>query len=320
MVPAVETLVSVKGTLDDPVHDLCFEGLTFKHSNWIRAYDHGYLNLQAGQYTIEPTNENVQYIGRPPAAVYVACAHHIVFEKNVFTELGATALDFHYASHDNEIAGNVFYDIAGSGISLAKFADEDCENHAPYNSTDEREICRNEKIHNNYLTQVGLDYGGCIGIVCGWPQAVMIDHNELKDLAYTGISVGWGWTHEPSVMKNNKIRWNRIDHPMSLHADGGGIYTLSEMPGSLIYRNYIFNLKRSAWAVGASVKGLHLDEGSGGITVQENLLVGDATIERIRLHQNGLIICKPKMSSMYPGIIKEAGLEQEYQDIKNVIK
>jgi hypothetical protein len=64
----------------------------------------------------------------------------------------------------------------------------------------------------------------------------------------------------------------------------------------------------------------HLDQGSGGITVQENLLTGDATIERMRLHQNGLIISKPKMISMYPGIIKDAGLEQEYQDIKNVIK
>ena len=121
-------------------------------------------------------------------------------------------------------------------------------------------------------------------------------------------------------MRNNKIRWNHIDRPMTLFADGGGIYTLSEMPGTHIYRNYVSNVSRSEWAVGASSKCYFLDEGSGGITMQENHEKADTDIERLRLHVAGEIRFMPKSFGDYQGIVAGAGLQPEYEAIKELAR
>ena len=322
IVPQVETLVSVQGTLDDPVRHMRFEGITFKHSNWTMPYDQGYLNVQAGQYTIEPTVGNTQYVGRPPAAVYVAGAQNLVFKRNVFTKLGSTALDLHYGTRDCEVVGNVFYNIAGSGISHAKLSDPDVEFHTPYNPEDKREMSVNDRIHNNYIELVGDEYGGCVGIVGGYSTAVKIDHNELRDIAYSGISLGWGWTYEPNAMRDNMIRWNHIDNPCTIFADGAGIYTLSEMPGSLISSNFVSNVSRPEKADSKlSSKCYYLDMASGGITFDRNHVKHyDHGVERWFFHQPGEIKVTRLDSSMYPGIIEAAGLEPEYKDIKGLVE
>lgn len=318
-VPSLETLFHIKGVPSKPVKFLTIKGLKFMHTNWVRPSLKGYLNIQAGQYNVEPTYQNIQYVERPPAAVLVQNAYNVKIERNYFNQIGAVALDLHYGTKNCEVVGNVFNEISGTSISHAKLSDPGVEIHLPYKPKDKRELCINDKIHNNYITNSGFDYGGAIGILSGWPVGVKIDHNELKDLAYSGISVGWGWTHEINAMKNNMIRWNKIDNPCSLYGDGGGIYTLSNMPGSLIYRNYVLNVKRSEWATGASTKCFYLDEGSGGITLQENYAQADEGIERLRLHVTGEIKVKPKKFDMYKTIKSGAGLENEYKDIKKII-
>lgn len=318
IVPQVETLLAVKGTLDRPVEYLSVEGVTFLHSTWLLPNERGYLNIQAGQYSLEPTVENVQYAGRPPAAVEAECAHHCVFKRNVFKKLGAVGLDLHFGTRECEVAGNVFYDIAGSGISHAKLSDPEVEIHEPYNPEDKRELCVNDRIHNNYVENIGYEYGGAIGILSGWPVALTLHHNELHNLAYSGISVGWGWTHEPNAMRDNRILWNHIDRPMTLYGDGGGIYTLSEMPGSLIASNFVSNVESSEWVVGAKSKCYFLDEGSGGITMQHNHEHVKPGIERVRLHVPGKVTFMPKTFDDYRGIIDGAGLQPEYEDIKEL--
>ena len=316
VVPQVETLLSVKGTLDDPVRNMRFEGIVFEHSNWTLPFHRGYLNVQAGQYSLEPTEGNTQYVGRPPAAVYVAAAHNIVFKRNIFTKLGATALDLHYGTEDCEVVGNVFYNIAGTGISHARLSDPDVEFTTPYNPEDPRDRCLNDRIHNNYIESAGHEYGGCVGILGGYSTAVQIDHNELRNLAYSGISLGWGWTRTPNAMRDNKIRWNLIDRPMTLFADGAGIYTLSEQQGTLIYRNWVSNVKRSKWALGSDTICYYLDEASGGITFQENWGEKEHGVSMFFFHVPGKIEITPLEGSMYSEIKAGAGLESEYEDIK----
>ena len=53
IVPAVETLLKVEGTPDDPVRDVTFEGVTFSHATWMRPSVSGHAPLQAGMYMIE---------------------------------------------------------------------------------------------------------------------------------------------------------------------------------------------------------------------------------------------------------------------------
>lgn len=318
MVPELETLVSIVGTLDHPVRYLRFEGLTFMYSNWIRPNHQGYLNLQAGQYNIAPTFKNTQYVGRPPAAVYAAGVQNVVFSRNVFKHLGATGLDIHYGSSHCEVVGNVFYDISGTAVSQARLSDPDVSIGHPYNPEDPRDRCVNDAIHNNYIYSVGFDYGGAIGILCGYTTGVIIDNNELRDLAYTGISVGWGWNPAPNAMRDNLIRKNLIDHPMVLFTDGAGIYTLSPMPGSVIARNFVKNMQHPEGATGVhKSKCYYLDERSSGITMDNNYWENiGPRVERFFLHKQGEIHFLPYDQSTFYAVRKEAGLRSEFKNIK----
>jgi hypothetical protein len=51
--PALETVVRVQGTLDQPVSYVQFKGLTFAHTTWLRPSQQGHVPLQAGMYLLD---------------------------------------------------------------------------------------------------------------------------------------------------------------------------------------------------------------------------------------------------------------------------
>ncbi len=106
-----------------------------------------------------------------------------------------------------------------------------------------KEVCKNNLIKNNYITRIGQYNKGAPGIQTYYTDSLEISHNTIKDVPYTGIAVGWGWTNttDSTTSKNNKILNNFIDTYNTLCFDGGGIYTLGQQPGSVISGNYIKN-------------------------------------------------------------------------------
>lgn len=313
--PQAQTLFHISGTPEQPVENLEFHRLGFQYSNWTRPSQKGHLTLQAFQYTIDPTENNTQYVGRPPAAVYVRLARNVVFKENIFQHLGATALDLHHGTDHCQVIGNVFSNISGNGIALAKFADPTVRIHIPFMPESDSEVCRNDRIENNYIEKTGQDYYGAVGIACGYPQNVLIEHNELYDMPYTGISIGWGWTKDESVMKGNIIRRNHIHHVARLLADGGGIYTLSRQPGSVIRENYIHHIIKSEWAVGSDVNGVFMDEGTDGYTCEHNI-IQHTPAGAFRFHRTGTLVFKNEGITSDPKVMKNAGLTPDYAFIK----
>jgi len=277
--PMLETLMSVEGTsTSDQVHNLRFEGLTFAHSTFLRPSEHGFLDAQAGQYNLTAEANNDQTIARPPAGVRVMNAHHIHFERNLFTQMGATGLDFVSGTQDDLIVGNAITEIAGNGFSIGKFtADETTEYHVPYNPADKNEICTRDTFTNNYINRVTTEFQGGCGIAAGYPAYLTIEHNEVSHTNYTGISVGYGWTASPTAMTHNKINYNNIHHVNEIMTDGGAIYTLSNQDtGSEIQYNYIHDYACSQWA-DYGCNGLYLDEQTSGYTIAHNVLINCPT-------------------------------------------
>ena len=45
--PAVEKLVELRGTLDRPVQNIRFEGITFEHGSWLLPSKIGFVDVQA---------------------------------------------------------------------------------------------------------------------------------------------------------------------------------------------------------------------------------------------------------------------------------
>lgn len=252
--PSVETLMKIQGdSLGSTVHHLNFEGITFAHSTYLRPSDSGNLILQAGQYSLSTTNTindpSAEYIGRPASGLYVENADYIRFERNFFTQMGATALDFYSGTHNSTIVGNVFKDISGNGISIAKFVQNGTTSDVvPYNPGDQREICSSDSISNNLISSIGTEFFGSCGIACGYPQNIRIDHNEVSYCPYTGINVGFGFTSKNNAMRNNIVIYNEIHHVMQILCDGAAIYTLSYQPNSQISYNYIHDFNKSLWA------------------------------------------------------------------------
>ncbi len=293
-----------------------FMGSPYAHSTWLYPGNNGYLGLQAGLFSLESTDKNIQFVDRPPAAVLVKEGHHIQFIGNQFQHLGATALDLCHAVSDNLVESNTFEDIAGIGIALARFNDGQAEIHSIYKPDDAREICQRNIIRNNFIQFAGQDYADACGIAIGYARETLVEHNEIADLPYTGISIGWGWSRDENVMRDNTIQYNEIHHVVKLLADGGGIYTLSRQPNSLIKANYIHDIRQSPWVVGHESGGIFMDEGSGGITLENNVFVN--VEKKIKLQKvHGISILGYDLSGSELETVKAtAGLEPKFQNLR----
>ncbi|PTS90474.1 hypothetical protein DBR27_21665, partial [Flavobacterium sp. HMWF030] len=282
-VPVLENLVEVKGTIDSPVHDFRFKGISFQYSNWLRPSQQGHVPLQSGMYLLDAyklkipgtpnqaTLENQAWVGRPRAAVEVNYSNNIQFESCRFEHLASTGLDLNKGTNHNTVKGNLFKDIGGSAINIGVFSEEAFEAHLPLVIKDEREICSDEVIADNLITNVTTEDWGTLGISAGFVRNLTIENNEISDVSYSAIAMGWGWTHTANVMKNNKILGNKIHHYAKHLHDVAGIYTLSSQPNSQIEENYIDKVYNSPYAHDPFLwLYLYTDEGSEGFTIKNN--------------------------------------------------
>ncbi|MFC5668452.1 RICIN domain-containing protein [Kitasatospora misakiensis] len=316
--PALETLFDVKGSnLNSPVHDLRFSGITFTQTTWMEPTNNGYLNAQGGNYNISADNNNNQFVGRPPAGVQAANADRVSFTGNVFTQLGSTALDLSHGVHDSSATGNYVFDIAGNGIMVGKFSDPNVEYHSVYNppttpaGEDAREVVKNVTVKNNLITRIGQDYLGTAGINAGFVNSTTIDHNDISDTPWAGISLGWGWQSAANAEGNNSVSYNRIGNVMNRLCDAAGIYHLSNDPGTVFNGNYIHDVVRSPAACGSPVHGIYLDEGSNNMTVSNNVL--SHTDGFINQNRNGTNVTLTNNTTSGDAVIKASGLESGYQ-------
>lgn len=257
--PKLTQLTQIQGTPDDPVKNIDFLGIAFEHSTWLEPSEEGF----ASRYSDYIFKEHVKTYNIP-GAIHVQNAENIRFEGNVFRNLGATAVVLWSGVHDSAFVGNTFHDISASAISIGM----DLIEHPP----DSSQVCRRNVIKNNFITKVGRDYHSSVGIWAGYTEGIIIENNELADMPYTGIAVGFGSTFKSTPLKNNLIRRNRIHNVMNLLADGAGIYTVSKQPGTTIVENYVFDIVRSPWAGEFPISGIYLDDNSSLIIVTDNIL------------------------------------------------
>lgn len=283
--PAVETLVQVAGTPDEPVKDVTFEGITFSYATWMRPSVSGHAPLQAGMYMTEAYKlrpkmdrpngdhklDNQGWVGRPAAAVSLNCAENVSFTKCTFEHNASTGLDYHLYIKGGTVDHCTFRDIGGNGILAGGFSPEGFEAHKPYDPADRRIICTGLNITNNLITDVTNEDWGCIGIGAGFVRDIRICNNEISDVSYTGISVGWGWNQQPCSMANNLISGNLIYKYAKHMYDTAGIYTLGAQPHSLIEGNVVRDIYTPSYVHDPEHWFyLYTDEGSSGITVRNN--------------------------------------------------
>ncbi len=281
--PILENLVQIKGTIDDPVKNIHFKNISFQYATWNRPTYKGHVPHQAGMpmtdaYKLKPSGvrdrdelENQAWVVRPEAAVRISFAKNTSFEDCSFLHLASTALDYNIGVKNNLIKGNLFKDIGGSGILMGVFSPPGFEIHRLYKPKDQRVVADSNRITNNFLTNIANEDWGSVGIGLGYTRNSLIAHNEIENVSYSGISMGWGWNPRKNVMSNNKVTANRIHHFGKHDYDCAGIYTLSAQPGSIISKNYIDSAYKAPYPhAPAFWFYLYTDEGSAGITLKDN--------------------------------------------------
>ena len=323
MAPSLETLVQIEGTIDNPVTNIFFKGISFQHTGWLRPSQQGHVPHQAGMYMTDAyklrpagtadkkTLDNQAWIGRPAAAVQINYASATGFENCRFEHLASTGLDYHKAVHNNVVKGNLFKDIGGTAILAGGYSDAATEIHLPYNPKDEREVCDGIVISNNLITDGTNEDWSCVGIGAGYTRNTTIEHNEIENVSYTGISMGWGWSPTANAMKNNKIAGNKIHHYGKHNYDCSGIYTLSSQPNSFITGNYIDSIYKAPYAhLPSHWFYMYTDEGSSYFTVKDNWTPTEKYLQNANGPGNVWSNNGPMVNA---NVKSEAGLQKEYQ-------
>ncbi len=280
--PVVEQLVSIDGSLERPVHHLTFKNIQFEHSSWNRPSYEGHVTLQGGFQLIDAYKllipglpekaelENQAWIARPETAICVKGSNHIRFDGCTFQHLGNTGLDYEWAVTHSSVENCKFTDIGGTAIQIGEFPSGGFETHVPFKPINEQELCSDILIKNNLITEVTNEDWGCVGIGAGYVKNVTIIHNEVSHVNYSGICVGWGWTLLESGMKNNRIEANYVHHFARRLYDAGGLYTLSNQPGSVMKDNRIEALIDAPYATNDRAFYIYFDEATDGYTVENN--------------------------------------------------
>jgi hypothetical protein len=274
----IEQLVVVDGA-----EHVTFEGLTFENTCWNRPLHKGHVTLQGGfplvdAYKLEQSPglpwddglENQAWIERPVAAVTVRNAREVNFTDCRFQHLGATALDYESIDHGT-IADCSFEDIGGTAILAGSFAESPREVHRPY--TDLAAKCRGLDIIRNTIHDAANEDWGAVGIGVGYARECTIWENTVSHVNYSGICLGWGWTPHDTGMVGNIIEGNTVgDYARQLY-DAGGIYTLSNQPGSRITDNEISAPAAAPYATNDRAFCIYLDARTDGFTLSGNTIV-----------------------------------------------
>ncbi len=218
------------------------------------------LTLTDTDYVLSP-----QGLISPQAAVPIrGCfrATHAVegrLEHCTIQNHGGYAIDLGRGTQFWHITGNAVHNIGGGGIRIGEPEDL---NPRPFDA------CHSHDVTDNVLAELGRVFAPACGVILFQSGSNHIAHNHIRDLFYTGISVGWNWGYAETPCRANVIEFNRVEQiGQKRLSDMGGIYTLGPQPGTVI-RNNLFrdveSYQYGGWA-------LYTDEGSTGILIENNV-------------------------------------------------
>lgn len=233
--PHLPTLLRIKGATN-----VRLEGLEFRHTEW--DLPPGFAG--DGQAAVSV-----------PGAVVLDGTQDAAVEGCRFANLGGYALELVGSVKGNRVARCRMADLGGGGVKIGPGTDA-------------------TTLEDSTIEGGGRLFASAVGVWIGDSGHNVLAHNRIRDLFYTGISVGWTWGYGPSHAVENRIEANDIaDLGQGELSDMGGIYTLGVSPGTVLRGNRIRNVRSR----GYGGWGIYLDEGTSDALVEGNAVDGTET-------------------------------------------
>ncbi|MEE8452721.1 MAG: right-handed parallel beta-helix repeat-containing protein [Thermoguttaceae bacterium] len=246
--PRLTELVRFAGDADQQqfVEHVTLRGLAFHHADW---------ELDA------KGNSSTQAAVEVPAVVVADGARHCVVEACEVAHVGTYGIWFRRGCKDCRIQRNRLFDLGAGGVRVGE---------ATMAPTDETESSR-ILVDNNHIHHGGRVYPAGIGIWVAQSSHNRISHNDVHDMLYSGISIGWNWNDAKNRTHHNIIEQNHVHHLVhGVLSDAGLIYCLGVSPGSVIRGNVFHDIW--PYAKPPFGWGIYLDATCGSYRVENNLV------------------------------------------------
>lgn len=263
--PKLTRLVTFAGKPDAPVRGVWLRGLAFEHC----AYDPG-ERYAAGQAAFHEEIEGEGGLRVPtPAAVRFDGARLVTLAHCRVRHVGGSGVWIGERCDHVLLTHTRIYDTGGNGIMIGQ--------------TDRpKDVTNNVTVDRCLVEHVGQRYFGSVGIWIGMANGCTIEQSVVRNVPYTGISVGWKWDDTPTPCHHHTIARNHIHHCMQVLSDGGGIYTLGRQPGTTIRGNVIHDIPLNVGR--AESNGMFLDQGTSELIIEHNTIYATDR-SSLRFHQ-----------------------------------
>jgi len=244
-----------------------FKKINFQHSDWVQpghkgdTFDTAWSDPERCIYSCgrRGAASAAQAEADVSGAIYLRGARNCLFEDCRISNTGWYGIDIGDGCQRNAIIGCDFFDLGGGGIKIngASFSDRLPALETGHN-----------RITDCHIHDGGKVFCASVGIHAMHTYCNTFSHNEINDLFYSGISVGWQWDYRSNITRDNIIEFNHIHNlGKGMLSDMGGVYTLGVQPGTVIRNNHIhdiYKLNYGAWCI-------YTDEGSSHILIENNV-------------------------------------------------
>jgi len=250
----------------DGLQYVTFKGITFAHDNW---------TVPAAGYQSKQEEPNL------PAAVSCQNCQHVVFDGSTVTQTAGTGIEFvttdpAKTTADDSFQNGAIYDVGGMAVRVGRYNNPDVDTDA--------NVPHNVRVENTAITGFSRVMPSSVGIVQGAGHDNLYTHNDIFDGYHSAVSICAPacppGRHDSHGDFNNVVSFNHAWNLFKgLLGDGGCLYFATggarwNPTGNTLLNNKCHDVNDDSLldADGGGGHGLYLDEQTGNVDVENNLV------------------------------------------------